>query len=278
MPTSSARTSRRGLGRHLSPVCHLCLLRWIRRPPEPSSYGYGSAAASSLSGSITGLCDANNATPLLHTCARSRTAAGMRQSPKNAVAMRRPSNAVPHWPSRYANVPDLVVALVAATALARLVLQTRPYPPTHTKCWGGFIRQLRPRWRERPHFVARWCHQLRPPRWHRLLPPSYPLLFLVTRYVLHQGEGPPIHSKCLLHHGSAHDTSHVLIVYASVMALVFPIKWSFFFAGNVIGLALPTNLLVMDRIKRRGEGILFLVLRDSPFSSSLVLRKTVFLG
>jgi len=41
--------------------------------------------------------------------------------------------------SRYANVPDLVVALVNATALARPVLQTRPHPPTHTKCWGSFI-------------------------------------------------------------------------------------------------------------------------------------------
>ena len=72
------------------------------------------------------------------------------------------------------------------------------------------------------------------------------------------------------------------------MALVLPIKWSLFFAGNVIGptlffagdvisLALPTNLLVMDGIKPGGEEILFLVLRDSLFSSSLVLRKTVFL-
>jgi hypothetical protein len=170
----------------------------------------------------------------------------MRQSPKNAVAMRRPPNALPRRPSRYANVPDLVVALVDASALARLVLQTRPHPPTQTKFWGGFIHQLRPRWRERPHFVARWCHQLRPPRWHRLLPPSYPLLFFVTWYVLHQGEGPPIHSECLRHHGSARDASHVLVVYASVMALMLPIKWSLLFAGDVIGLALPTNLLVMD--------------------------------
>jgi hypothetical protein len=66
----------------------------------------------------------------------------MRQSPKNAVAMRRPPNALPHRPSRYANVPDLVVALVDATALGRLVLQTSPHPPTHTKCWGGFIRRF----------------------------------------------------------------------------------------------------------------------------------------
>jgi len=47
-------------------------------------------------------------------------------------------------PSQYANMPDLVVILVDATALACLILQTRP----HTKCWGGFIRQLQPRWRE----------------------------------------------------------------------------------------------------------------------------------
>ena len=72
------------------------------------------------------------------------------------------------------------------------------------------------------------------------------------------------------------------------MALVLPIKWSLFFAGgviglalffagNVIGLALPPNLLVMDGIML-GEGeIFFLILRDSLFSSSLLLRKTVFL-
>jgi hypothetical protein len=30
-------------------------------------------------------------------------------------------------------------------------------------------------------------------------------------------------------------------VYAGVMALVLPIKWSLFFAGDVIGLALPTS-------------------------------------
>jgi len=107
-------------------------------------------------------------------------------------------------------------------------------------------------------------------------------------YVLHQGEGPPIHSKCLLHHGSARDASHFLVVYAGIMALVLPIKWSLFFAGDVIGLALffegnvtglvlPANVLVMDGIKPGGEEILFLVLRDSLFSSSLVLWNTVFL-
>jgi hypothetical protein len=76
----------------------------------------------------------------------------------------------------------------------------------------------------------------------------------VTWYILHQGDGPPIHSECLLHHRSARDASHVLVVYASVMALVLPIKWSLFFAGDVIGLALPTNILVMDGIKRGGRG------------------------
>ena len=87
----------------------------------------------------------------------------------------------------------------------------------------------------------------------------------VTWYVLHQGEEPPFHSECLLHHGSAHDASHVLIVYAGIMALMLPIKWSLFFAGDiigltlffageVIGLALPTNLLMMDGIKPGREG------------------------
>ena len=86
---------------------------------------------------------------------------------------------------------------------------------------------------------------------------------MVTWYILHQGEGPPIHSECLLHHESAHDASHVLIVYAGVMFLVLPIKLSLFFAGDIIGLALffagdvislalPTNLLPMDGIKPGG--------------------------
>ncbi len=62
----------------------------------------------------------------------------------------------------------------------------------------------------------------------------------------------------LLLHGSAHDASHVLIVYAGVMAFVLPIKWSLFFASNIIGLVLPTNLLVMDGIKRGERGFCFL--------------------
>ena len=71
-------------------------------------------------------------------------------------------------------------------------------------------------------------------------------------YVLHQEEGPPIHSERLLHHGSARDVSNILVVYAGVTALVLPIKWSLFFAGNIIGLALPSNLLVMDGINPGG--------------------------
>ena len=84
---------------------------------------------------------------------------------------------------------------------------------------------------------------------------------MVTWHIIHQGEGPPIHSDCvdlLLLHGSAHDASHVLIVYAGVMAFVLPIKWSLFFASNIIGLVLPTNLLVMDGIKRGERGFCFL--------------------
>ena len=81
---SSVRASPRenGSGRLLLPNEN----RW---PPEPSSYG--SATAASLSGSITGLCDASNATPLLHACATSRTAAGMWQLPKSAVPVRSPA-------------------------------------------------------------------------------------------------------------------------------------------------------------------------------------------
>ncbi len=43
------------------------------------------------------------------------------------------------------------------------------------------------------------------------------------------------------------------MAFADVMALVLQIKWGLFFAGNVIGPTLPTNLLVMDGLKRGGE-------------------------
>ena len=93
-----------------------------RRPPKPSSYG--SAAAASLTGWITGLCDARNAMPLLHACAMSRTAAGMRQLPKSDVATKRPPNVLlrrlhglMHWQdlrSRLVPVHELASALVGA--------------------------------------------------------------------------------------------------------------------------------------------------------------------
>jgi hypothetical protein len=48
------------------------------------------------------------------------------------------------------------------------------------------------------------------------------------------------------------------------MALVLPIKWSLFFASDVIGLALPTNLLVMDGIKWGERGFCFLFYETHP--------------
>jgi len=118
-----------------------------RRPPEPSSYG--SASATSLSGSITGLCNASNATPLLHACTTSRTAAGiMRQSPKSVVATKRQPKALPgrlhelmhrqDLHSWLVLVNDLASALVGATYLTRPVLPLRCLlPPTLTYCRGG---------------------------------------------------------------------------------------------------------------------------------------------
>ncbi len=63
----------------------------------------------------------------------------------------------------------------------------------------------------------------------------------------------PINSKCvdlLLHRGSARNASSVLIAFAAAMAPGLPIHRSIFFVGGNIGPALPTNLLVMDGIKR----------------------------
>ncbi len=57
----------------------------------------------------------------------------------------------------------------------------------------------------------------------------------------------------LFHRGSASDASYVLVASVYVMALVLPIKRGLFFAGDVIHHALPTNLLEMDGLKRRGE-------------------------
>ena len=100
--------------------------------------------------------------------------------------------------------------------------------------------------------------------------PPFTFLGDVVRSSSGGGDTYPFRAAC--------DASHHLVLYAGVMVLVLPIKWSLFFAGDIIGLTLPTNLLVMDGIKQGGRGDLFLVLRDSPFSSSLVLRKLFFLG
>jgi len=119
-----------------------------RRPPEPSSYG--SAAAASLSGLITGLCDGSNAKPLLHTCATSRTAAGMRrhheEAAECAAASAARADASANLHSRLVPMPDLAAALVSATYLARPFLLSRCLlPPTLTYCRGGAHGLQRPR-------------------------------------------------------------------------------------------------------------------------------------
>ena len=70
-----------------------------------------------------------------------------------------------------------------------------------------------------------------------------------------QGEEAPIHSvsvDLLLHNGSARDASDALFGSAGVMALVLPITQILCSSGDDIGLALPTNLLVMDGLKPGG--------------------------
>jgi hypothetical protein len=63
------------------------------------------------------------------------------------------------------------------------------------------------------------------------------------------------------------------------MALVLPIKWSLFFAGDVIGLALPTNLLVMDGIKPGGErGFCFSFYETHPFPILSFFGRLIFLA
>ena len=62
----------------------------------------------------------------------------------------------------------------------------------------------------------------------------------------------------LLHNGSARDASDV--GSAGVMALVLPNTQIHCSSGDDIGLALPTNLLVMDGLKLGGDILLLLVL------------------
>jgi hypothetical protein len=85
----------------------------------------------------------------------------------------------------------------------------------------------------------------------------------------------PIHSvrvDLLLHNGSACVVNDDLIAFANVMALVLPIKRGLFFKGNVIGLALPTNLLVMGGLIR-GGGDFVLIIQNSIFSNSSFFRR-----
>jgi hypothetical protein len=93
----------------------------------------------------------------------------------------------------YADAPDLVVALVAATVLTHPVLLTRSYPLTLIKLWRGFQCQQTHRtcWQERLHAQGR--RHLPLLQRHPLLPPSYPLP-LVARYVYLWRELLPIHS------------------------------------------------------------------------------------
>jgi hypothetical protein len=44
------------------------------------------------------------------------------------------------------------------------------------------------------------------------------------------------------------------------MALMLSIKWGIFFVGNIIGLALPINLLGIDGLRQRGGGGYFFVI------------------
>ena len=89
--------------------------------------------------------------------------------------------------------PDLAVALVDATSLARPVRTPRWLQPTLNYFRGGFLRQLSSRWREQPHLVARWCRLLRLAGRHLILPPSNPLHSMKEMFIL-PGEGTPIHS------------------------------------------------------------------------------------
>ena len=129
----------------------------------------------------------------------------------------------------YVNVRSLVVKLADATVHERPVLRTRTRPPTHPQHWGGFLRQLRRSWRERPLLVAQRCRPLRPTQRHLILPPSSHPTLLGSQSL--RWEGMPIHSKrvyLLPHRRSTRDASSVLIAFAVAMALGLPIHRSIF--------------------------------------------------
>ncbi len=139
-----------------------------------------------------------------------------------------------------ANVNGRVAAMAAATSLVCPALPTRRLPPTLRQCCGGLLksRQLRPPWR------------------NHIPPPSNPFPLGVP--VLHTPrEGMPIHYvtvDLLFHHGSAHNESTILVVFADVTVHGLPIHRSTFSVGGDTGPALPTNLLVMAGIRRVGMG------------------------
>ncbi len=154
--------------------------------------------------------------------------------------------------TRHADVPDLIVALVDVSDLARPVLLTRLYPPTLIQLWRVFLRQQSHLtcWQQQLH--AWGCRHLCLLLQHPLHPPSYPLPS-VERYFYLWGEGPPIHSVLVArihHHGSTHNASTNLLLLANVMAPRLLIHRSTFFAGGDIGPAHLTNLLRMDGLKR----------------------------
>ena len=127
---------------------------------------------------------------------------------------------------RFVPVPDLTIALVDATSLERPVRTSRWLQPTLNYFWGGVLRQLPSRWRERPHLVARWCRLLRLAGRHLILPPSNPLHSMKELFIL-PGEGTPIHSMpedFLFLRGSECDASTDHIVLAGVINLAIPIN------------------------------------------------------
>jgi hypothetical protein len=138
----------------------------------------------------------------------------------------------------HANVNGLIAAMAAATSLVRQVLLMRRLPPTLRHRWGGLQN----------------CRQLQPPQRHCIpLPFNH---FPLGVSVLHTPrEGIIIHSitvDFLFHHRSTHDKNTNLVVFADIMSHGLPIHRSTFSMGGNIGHVLPTNLLVMARIRRGG--------------------------
>jgi hypothetical protein len=189
-------------------------------------------------------------------------------------------------PGRYVAAHDLVIALADAIVLERPVHLPRRRQQVLLLARGR--RQLYlPRRRERALVLARVRRHTYLPRrqeqvllivqgrcrlylrrQHPLLPPPTLLREMPTNSVM-----VTHHS----HHGSAHDESTVLVVFAGLMAPRLPIHRSTFSAGGDIGPTLPANLLVMAGI-RPGRGILLLlVLLEALFWTQFSWLKTSLL-